>query len=514
MLKSRPDAGSGSGGPLTLTGDVVGTTDADTLAGTVTTPVTWTGAQTFNADVVANGDTTVGAFAATGNVDLGGGGVTVTFAPGTTITIATTTIVGSGTWNDNQTFGGTVASVGGLLANSLSVRTTSSDLTFATGNSSNHFLFKIFGTSTEVARLKTTGGLSLGTTQDLDQPGVLVPNGRGIWFETGAVGSAIAAGLYNSGVDIHLSTLGTNGVAYITANGSTRFLDGSLNEVARVASGGLSVGSSADPAASALLDLVSTSKGLLPPRMTTTQRNAIASPAEGLIVYDTDLHALYQRQNGAWVALVAGTSGANPFHFRLDPTVASQFGTARGGTNLLSVAANQTDAYGRKFVRVTSATDVAVKVIPLLVGGSPLTLTGRFRIRMVTGVPSSTNIAGICWNLDPSGTANFGVGMSSATAIDSVRNGTGDNFTKFTQRSSDASWQFVPWSVDVWLDIGTTRCTYSYNGSDGLVQGGTQQQRFSALQHATGTQVGLFMSSNVGTWDIYSITIFKDELAW
>jgi hypothetical protein len=41
------------------------------------------------------------------------------------------------------------------------------------------------------------------------------------------------------------------------------------------------------PAASALLDVSSTTKGILPPRMTTTQRDAIASPAAGLIIFNT-----------------------------------------------------------------------------------------------------------------------------------------------------------------------------------------------------------------------------------
>jgi hypothetical protein len=44
--------------------------------------------------------------------------------------------------------------------------------------------------------------------------------------------------------------------------------------------------------ASALLDLVSTTRGFLPPRMTTTQKNAIASPAQGLMVFDTTLNKL------------------------------------------------------------------------------------------------------------------------------------------------------------------------------------------------------------------------------
>ncbi len=42
------------------------------------------------------------------------------------------------------------------------------------------------------------------------------------------------------------------------------------------------------PNASAQLDVSSTSKGMLVPRMTSTQRNAIVSPAIGLLVYQTD----------------------------------------------------------------------------------------------------------------------------------------------------------------------------------------------------------------------------------
>ncbi|MBM3922519.1 MAG: hypothetical protein FJ340_04855 [Sphingomonadales bacterium] len=43
----------------------------------------------------------------------------------------------------------------------------------------------------------------------------------------------------------------------------------------------------ASPNANALLDLVSTSKGVLLPRLTDAQRNAIASPSEGLLIYNT-----------------------------------------------------------------------------------------------------------------------------------------------------------------------------------------------------------------------------------
>ncbi|WP_225899037.1 hypothetical protein [Flavobacterium erciyesense] len=47
------------------------------------------------------------------------------------------------------------------------------------------------------------------------------------------------------------------------------------------------------PDASSVLDVSSTTQGMLTPRMTTAQKNAIASPADGLMVYDTDLKAFY-----------------------------------------------------------------------------------------------------------------------------------------------------------------------------------------------------------------------------
>jgi hypothetical protein len=52
--------------------------------------------------------------------------------------------------------------------------------------------------------------------------------------------------------------------------------------------------------ASAQLQVDSTTKGFLPPRMTTTQKNAISSPATGLVVYDTTLNKLSVYTGAAW----------------------------------------------------------------------------------------------------------------------------------------------------------------------------------------------------------------------
>jgi hypothetical protein len=65
------------------------------------------------------------------------------------------------------------------------------------------------------------------------------------------------------------------------------------------------------PNASSILDVTSTTKGLLTPRMTTAQRNAITTPADGLMVYDTDLKLFYYYSAGTatWLPIVSGSPG-------------------------------------------------------------------------------------------------------------------------------------------------------------------------------------------------------------
>ena len=69
--------------------------------------------------------------------------------------------------------------------------------------------------------------------------------------------------------------------------------DGSLG------SSGLFVGSGGI-SSSAILQANSTTKGFLPPRMTDAQRAAISSPAEGLLIYNTDNHAVAYRDGTNW----------------------------------------------------------------------------------------------------------------------------------------------------------------------------------------------------------------------
>ena len=57
--------------------------------------------------------------------------------------------------------------------------------------------------------------------------------------------------------------------------------------------------------ASAKLKIDSTTQGFLPPRMTSTNKNNIVSPAEGLLIYDTTLHKLCVRTASAWETITS-----------------------------------------------------------------------------------------------------------------------------------------------------------------------------------------------------------------
>lgn len=63
-----------------------------------------------------------------------------------------------------------------------------------------------------------------------------------------------------------------------------------------------------NPHPSALVDITSTNKGVLVPRLTGAQRTSIAAPAPGLLVYDTDTRSFWFYNGTAWTNLSTGTN--------------------------------------------------------------------------------------------------------------------------------------------------------------------------------------------------------------
>ena len=88
------------------------------------------------------------------------------------------------------------------------------------------------------------------------------------------------------------------------------------------------------PDASSALDVTATDKGFLMPRMTTTQKNAIAAPAEGLQVYDTDTKSIWTFDGTNWTE----SSGGGKFIDGATPDIAYYEGKVGIGRNAFSDA--------------------------------------------------------------------------------------------------------------------------------------------------------------------------------
>lgn len=113
------------------------------------------------------------------------------------------------------------------------------------------------------------------------------------------------------------------------------------------------------PSSSAALDISSTTKGLLIPRLTGIQRTAIASPAPGLLVFDTDTKTIWAYDGAAWKNLNTGGGSGNfslPYSQTVNTSVSALqvnnqgTGAALEGTSGnelgIGISARATGAYG------------------------------------------------------------------------------------------------------------------------------------------------------------------------
>jgi len=117
-------------------------------------------------------------------------------------------------------------------------------------------------------------------------------------------------------------TLGTGG------GGADNDWDITGNDISNANSGGVAIGT-ATPNANAILDVSSTSKGFLPPRMTTAQRDLISSPPVGLCIYNTDHTCLNYYKGAGWFKVCG------------DPDIPIGSGVSNPGTDCGAILADQ-----------------------------------------------------------------------------------------------------------------------------------------------------------------------------
>ncbi|CAB4157260.1 hypothetical protein UFOVP683_11 [uncultured Caudovirales phage] len=166
----------------------------------------------------------------------------------------------------------------------------------------------------------------------------------------------------------------------------------------------------------AVIDLSSTSQGMLVPRMTTTQISAITSPPESLLVYDTTLRVFKYYRNSAWVSLGSYVEGNFDVNGDLDVSGLGIFGSS---LSALSLA-------------ITNAITAASLTLTGALNAASATLTGAFQA--LTGTFTSNLTVGGVTYLDDDTTANTpvisftgdtntGIGRSASDTLDLITGG-------------------------------------------------------------------------------------------
>ena len=262
------------------------------------------------------------------------------------------------------------------------------------------------------------------------------------------------------------------------------------------------------PNASAALDVTSSSKGFLTPRMTTAQRSAISSPAAGLIIYNTDCNAFNYWNGTAWIPFpsnanapatpgsitgnltpcqnttgiaysVAAVPGATSYNWTVPPgtTVASGQGTASitlniGTTNgnVCITASNACGTSAPSCIAITLSPTTPAQ--PSVITGTNLLCQGNNAVAY-----SVVNVAGVnyAWSYSGTGytqasgsttnsiTANFSASATSGTLPVTPSNACGNGTAQTLAITAIATPTTANAGADINLACGVTTATLAGN---------------------------------------------------
>ncbi|MCF8331581.1 MAG: fibrobacter succinogenes major paralogous domain-containing protein [Bacteroidales bacterium] len=259
------------------------------------------------------------------------------------------------------------------------------------------------------------------------------------------------------------------------------------------------------PDSSAILDVNNTDKGMLIPRMTTTQRDAISSPAVYLMIYNTDASCMQIYVDSQW----------NNIHcFQCAPEIVSQPSGQQvcdGGTATIALQANGSNL----IYQWQESTDGGSTWSDLSDGGSNPAYSGATTSSlMLTNVPASYDtyqyrcvVSGDCSPDATSNTAELGV--------------CGDDVT-FTYNGSTVTYGTVCSAGECWLDRNLGASQVATATDDSQAYGDLYQWGRAAEGHedrtssTTSTNATTAVPNDGNSWDgkfIYEPSGTRDWLS-
>ena len=255
------------------------------------------------------------------------------------------------------------------------------------------------GTGVDLASLVAAAEVDGDTTNELNTGFAVNGTNLDITDAGGTLSVPLANIADNLGDHTATQTLNLNG-NYLSGDGDAEgvFVD---------ADGNVGIGT-ASLESSAALEVSSTTQGFLPPRMTTTQINAITSPATGLMVYNTTLFCL-QVNDGtpaspSWNCISGTVPSTVGTITSLDCAGATDFGTLESNTAASGVSSviSYTGGDGGTHTGQTVASTGVTGLTATVAAGSFATGAGTLTYT-ITGTPSAA------------GTASFAISIGGQT---------------------------------------------------------------------------------------------------
>lgn len=272
---------------------------------------------------------------------------------------------------------------------------------------------------------------------------------------------------------------------------------------------------------SSILDVKSTNKGMLIPRMTTAQRNLIAAPATGLLIYNTDANVFQFRNGAIWVNLnsekiladadgdtkIQVEEGVNDNQIRFDIS----------GDERMVLRENASGYPRLELTNVGLSTLIGTSVGTNLTTGSYNTAVGHSALEQTT-IGSFNNVLGqaaLASNTEGSNNVAIGVSAMIQNTVGNSNVAVGD-YT--LQNSTDGLRNTAVGAAAGWQRIHGDYNTFLGNHADAIADGFTNSTALGSLSSITASnqvRIGDASVASIGgfqNWTNISDARFKSDV--
>jgi len=255
----------------------------------------------------------------------------------------------------------------------------------------------------------------------------------------GNTATASGTNIVGGAVNINATPGTGTGVSTITFNTGTTLTTGTTLQTSSakmtiLGSGNVGIGT-ASPASTSILELSSTTKGFLPPRLSTTQRDAITTPADGLVVYNstqTNLNS-YNTTLSAWENILDSNTITNVV--TITQAAYNALGSPSASTLYIITDASTVGGNIGQYVTVSGNYTITI---------TDYTVNSIATIATNITLPTASGSAGYIFNIKNSGTNTVTVSAVGADLIDGSATMTiGTRYNSMSIQSVSTGWIII-----------------------------------------------------------------------